>query len=116
MSDRTTRWAQMERRVRQIEKALALQDVAETPAFARALAYLPNILFLDHDDGRRRRQSRPRWWFDLPVREAAIGHHRQMTLDQATALLIAEFGKSRAPSRSSLARFWLTLDAVRAAS
>lgn len=116
MPDRQTRWSQMERRISQIEKAIGLQGKVETPDFARALAYMPNVLFLDHDDGRRRKQSRPRWWYDLPVREAVIEHHRQMTIDHAIYLVRKEFGKARAPSRSSLARFWLTLDAVRAAN
>lgn len=116
VDERATRWARMERRIEQLEKALKLQaKVEEGEAFARAVAYMPNVLMLDHPDGRRRKQARPRWWYDLPVREAVIAHHRQMTLYRALELLRQEFGNARIPSRSSLARFWLTLDEVRAA-
>lgn len=116
LPDRKSRWASMEKRIAQLERMITFQGKVETPAFARALAYAPNILFLDHDDGRRRRQSRPKWWYDLPVREAVIEHHRQMTIDKALASLVTEFGRARAPSRSSLHRFWMTLDLVRAPS
>ncbi|WP_066477418.1 MULTISPECIES: hypothetical protein [unclassified Sphingomonas] len=111
-----TRWADLERRIGQIEKLINLQaQVDQGEPFARAVAYMPGILALEHLDGRRRRQSRPSWWHDLPVRQAVIAHHRQMTITRAVALLKEEFGERRAPSKSSLGRFWKALDEVRAA-
>jgi hypothetical protein len=80
------------------------------------MAYAPTILYLDKADGSRKRQARPRWWYDLEVRAAAIEHHRQMPIAVAVAVIRNFHGKERAPSRSSLARFWLQLDEVRAAS
>ncbi|PTS73828.1 hypothetical protein DBR17_17940 [Sphingomonas sp. HMWF008] len=109
------RWSAMEGRLKQVERALTTHEAIDSARFARTLAILPNILFLDHDDGRQRRQSRPRWWGDLEVREAVVATHRQATVDAACALLSARYG-DRAPTRSSLARFWLQLDAVFAAS
>lgn len=114
--NRAEPWELMEARVRQIEKMMGLQRKVDSPAYTRALAYAPTILFLDKADGSRKRQTRPRWWYDLEVRSAAIEHHRQMPIDVAVTVIRNYFGKERTPSRSSLARFWLQLDEVRAAS
>ncbi|MCC6477972.1 MAG: hypothetical protein IT552_02020 [Sphingomonadaceae bacterium] len=114
--DRSQPWELMEARIRQLEKMMGIQGKVDTPAYTRAIAYAPTILYLDKADGSRKRQSRPRWWYDLEVRSAAIEHHRQMPIDVAVALIRNFFGKERTPSRSSLARFWLQLDEVRAAS
>lgn len=114
--DRDAPWSLMEQRIKRLEKLMAMQDKVETEAFARAVAYAPTILFLDGPNGKRKQQRRPRWWHDREVREACIASHRQMTIDIAVASLEATFGKPRAPSRSSLGRFWKVLDEVRAAS
>lgn len=55
---------------------------------------------------------RPKWWWDLPVREFATSLHGTMTQAAALALCIEEFGKERAPSRSSLNRYWIKLDSA----
>ncbi len=53
---------------------------------------------------------RPKFWSDLPVREAAIALHRRVTLDQAVDQLTEQFGPERAPSKSALGRLWLLID------
>lgn len=116
-NDRDLRWAKMDQRLERIERLLAVHERTSTPAFAKALAYAPTILFLEHEDGRARRmQRRPKWWHDQEIRAAVVATHRQMTIDEALTSIRAEFGKDRAPSRSSLGRFWQILDEVRAAS
>jgi hypothetical protein len=114
--NRAEPWELMEDRIRQLEKMMGMQGKVDSPAYTRAVAYAPTILYLDRPDGTRRRQRRPSWWYDLEVRTAAIEHHRQMPIDVAAALIRNYFGKERTPSRSSLGRFWLQLDEVRAAS
>lgn len=109
-------WAKMEQRIKRLERMLEMQAKVETEAFASAVAYAPTILYLDGANGKRKKQTRPRWWYDREVREAVIASHRQMTIDIAVASLAAQFGKDRGPSRSSLGRFWLVLDEVRSAS
>jgi hypothetical protein len=112
-NDLDSRWAKMERRLRQLEKLVAAQPIIDSPAYARAVAYAPTVLFLQSADGRRRRQRRPRWWGDIAVRGAVIEYHRQMTIDEALLNMQHRFG-DRAPSRSSLGRFWRQLDENRA--
>lgn len=53
---------------------------------------------------------RPKWWSDIEVRAAALSIYRQMSLDEGVAILRDRLGTERAPSRSSLHRFWQTLD------
>jgi hypothetical protein len=36
--------------------------------------------------------------------------HRQMTIDQAVASIAERHGEDRTPSRSSIGRFWKTMD------
>lgn len=107
------RWEKMERRLRHLERLVAAQPMIDSPAYARAVAYAPTVLFLQNPDGRRRSQRRPRWWGDIAVRGAAIEYHRQMTLDEALLNMQHRFG-DRSPSRSSLGRFWRQLDENRA--
>lgn len=60
--------------------------------------------------GRQGRRMRwPSWSRDEPVLEAVVASHRQAEIDQVIADLRERFG-TRAPSRSSLGRFWLRLD------
>lgn len=63
----------------------------------------------------QKRQTRPAFWSDVEVRGLVLTTHRQMTLDEALALLIDRCGAARAPSRSALHRFWKRLDSLRGA-
>lgn len=60
-----------------------------------------------------RRGRPPAFWSDVAVREVVIATHRQMTIDEALAAIVSQFGKERAPSRSALARYWKYLDSIR---
>lgn len=113
--ERAEPWRKMEERVRQLEKLLGIQGKVDSPEYVRAVAYAPTLLWLDKPNGKRRSQRRPRWWYDLAVRGAAIETHRQMTIDEALLVIRCRFPKKAClPSRSSLGRFWLQLDDVRA--
>lgn len=114
-AERDVAWEAMETRIKRLEKLMHMQDRVETRAFASAIAYAPSILYLDQANGQRKKQRRPRWWYDRDVREAVIATHRQMTIDIAAETLKDQFGKGRAPTRSSIGRFWMVLDEVRAA-
>lgn len=114
-AERDVAWEAMEKRIKRLEKLMQMQDRVETRAFASAVAYAPSILYLDQANGKRKKQRRPRWWYDREVREAVIATHRQMTIDIAAETLKNQFGKGRAPTRSSIGRFWMVLDEVRAA-
>lgn len=54
----------------------------------------------------------PRFFRDKEVPEAVIRTHRQATIDQVQEWLAEKFGPIRAPSRSSLHRFWKQLDGL----
>ena len=103
-------WEAMERRLSQLENLIRMLAVTESREFARAVTHSPSIFTLLRPDGTVRVQSRFRWWGDVQVREAIIRHHRQMTIDRAVATISEECGSDRAPSRSSLGRFWKMLD------
>ena len=53
----------------------------------------------------------PRWYHDKEVLTAVVQTHRQATLERVQERLKANFGW-RAPSKSSLHRFWLRLDGL----
>lgn len=53
----------------------------------------------------------PRFFHDKDVLTAVVTTHRQATIDRVHEQLVANFSW-RAPSRSSLARFWLRLDGL----
>lgn len=91
--------ASLERRVSALERLLAVAAIGDGPA-----------LLLRHPDGRLRSQRFPKFWYDLPVREAAIACHRKSTIAAAVDDLVSRFGKVRAPSGSALHRFWQQLD------
>ena len=57
---------------------------------------------------------RPPFFYDIPVRDRLIGCLHRMTIDQARALCIAEFGASRTPSRTAINNFWRKLDRLTA--
>lgn len=89
----------LERRVSALERLIAVGTIGDGP-----------VLLLRHADGRLRSQRFPKFWHDLPVRQAAIACHRQMTIAAAVAQLVATFGKARAPSDSALQRLWKQID------
>jgi hypothetical protein len=60
--------------------------------------------------------KRPKWWFDIEVRGMVGALHRQCTIDRALALIEARVGEERAPTRSSMGRFWQRLDVLFAPS
>jgi hypothetical protein len=92
------RMAEMSRRLEQLEQAMQLEHVRADKTFALALAHAP----------AKKHHRYPVWWDDMAIRERAIRFHRQMTGPQAIARILEEVG--RAPTKSSLARFWLRLD------
>ncbi|WP_439532076.1 helix-turn-helix domain-containing protein [Polymorphobacter sp.] len=59
--------------------------------------------------GPGRRMRWPSWYHDKPVLAAVVRTHRQAEIDRVLSDLQERFG-TRAPTRSSLARFWLRLD------
>ncbi|MEW6626383.1 MAG: hypothetical protein AB1431_06300 [Pseudomonadota bacterium] len=77
-----------------------------SPTFPLALVRSPRVFRFTHADGRVRRQRYSKWQHDEAVMEAVVALHRRMTLSAAVAVLEDRFGKERAPSRSSLGRFW----------
>lgn len=106
-------WRRMERRVDDLERLLQSQSMVESQPFAVAITYAPAVFRLERPDGSLRKQRNPKCWADLPVREAIIALHRQMTLVRACDEIAAQFGADRAPSRSALARIWKQLDLIR---
>ena len=100
------RLTRIEQRMDSLARLLSGRAMIETPEFARALTYAPPVFRYTNEAGAVRPQRYPKWYFDLPVREAVVAIHRQMTLDRAVASLTETFGKDRAPTRSSLGRFW----------
>lgn len=58
----------------------------------------------------RLKGRRPPWWSDAKVRELVIAGHRQKTLDEVVAEIVALYGAERAPSRSSVGRVWMRID------
>ena len=56
---------------------------------------------------------RPNFWADLPVRALLTGAHRQMPIKTALELCRRQFGDTRTPSKSAVARYWMVLDRVR---
>ncbi len=108
------RWNALDRRIAQLERLARAQTNAGSDNFVRAVTYAPPIMAMIHDGSRRRRrQRRPRFWGDIEVRSLVMSLHRQCTIDEACQRLVTQFGPDRAPSRSSLGRFWKQYDSVR---
>lgn len=61
--------------------------------------------------GRTKTIKWPAWFGDKELLAAVVRTHRAAKIDEVIDLLRANFGY-RAPSRSSLARFWLRLDGL----
>lgn len=55
---------------------------------------------------------RPSWWQDTEVAVFATRLHRLVEIGQAVELCRERFGIERAPSKSSLHRYWMKLDRV----
>lgn len=106
-------WRRMEQRIVDLERLLQSQAMAESPSYAVAITYAPSVFRLERPDGTLRSQRYAKCWADVPVREAVIALHRQMTIAQAVEEIAARFGVVRAPSRSALHRIWKQLDLIR---
>lgn len=106
-------WAAMEHRIAQLERLVSLQALTGTPDFAKALTDAEGLFPLRDDNGKLHSQHRFRWWGDLEVREQVIALHRQCTIHKAVALISENMGRDRAPSKSSVGRFWKAYDLVK---
>ncbi|MGH7027831.1 hypothetical protein [Brevundimonas sp.] len=95
-------WERMSHRLGHAKVAMDFNGEARPEALVRSVSRLP-IWQTGH---------RPRWWSDADVRTCVILMHRQMQLDQVVAVITERYGEERAPSRSSIHRFWLRLDAL----
>lgn len=58
------------------------------------------------------RRRHPSWWGDIEVRAFSTSMYRQATLDQVRDMARQAFGEDRAPSKSSLHRYWKHLDEI----
>lgn len=92
-------WVRMERRIEQLEKLVSSQRLVLSQEYATAVAYAPAVMAKTRPDGTPvLRQSRPKFWADVEVRQALIARHRQMQIDQAVQEVADEFGQERTPS------------------
>jgi hypothetical protein len=97
--DIAQRLADLERRVGALEAAGNINP----GALGSELSAARSMPVLDH--GRR-----PSWWGDAEVARFVTSLHRGVEIGRAVALCREIFGADRAPSRSSLARYWKKLD------
>lgn len=86
-----------------------MQVTADPAASAAALTHAVDVW-----DGQSK-QRRPAFWSDVAVRGLVLTTHRQMTVDEAHALIVDQMGPERTPSRSAIHRFWQRLDRLRGA-
>lgn len=102
----------IEARLGALESAgLRLDAVAQEPrGVALALTYAVDIW------AGQVRTTRPKFWADVEVRGLVMTTHRQMTVDRARAVIVERCGEERAPSRTSLHRFWMRLDKMKSAN
>ena len=82
--------------------AAHVASVEGVQSLAHHVTYLPIW-----SNGRR-----PKWWSNLPLRSLLTELHRQVMLDEAVEEAERQFGAG-CTSRSSVARYWARLDAVR---
>lgn len=101
--------AELEERVERLEQAVAAGRPNE--AGGELALFGPTW-----PDGTKRTQRFPKYWHDRDVREAVIGLHRTMTIDQAFGELVSRFGHDRSPSRTALHRVWQRIDEAKAAA
>ena len=92
----------MAERLSRPETMLGYRGKHEASEIAASVTYLPIW-----SNGRR-----PRWWGDSEVRAHLTAAHRQTTLAECLSTCIERFGRDRAPSLSSLHRYWQKLDEV----
>lgn len=95
----------MAERLAAVEAAIGFRGRNADSDLAFSLAQMPVW-----KNGRR-----PNWWGDLEVRTLLTTAHRQTTIAVARGLLLKRFGPDRAPSASSIHRYWQVLDALHAA-
>lgn len=102
----------IEARLDALESAgLRLDAVAQEPrGVALALTYAVDIW------AGQVRTTRPKFWADVEVRGLVMTTHRQMTVDGARAVIVERCGEERAPSRTSLHRFWIRLDKLKSSN
>ena len=102
----------IETRLNALESAGARLDaMAQDPRrIALALTYAVDIW------AGQVRTTRPWFWADVEVRGLVMTTHRQMTVDRARAVIVERCGEDRAPSRTSLHRFWMRLDKLKSAN
>ena len=100
--------AELEERVARLEQAVAA--VRPNKAGEELALFGPTW-----PDGRKRSQRFPKYWHDVPVREAVLELHRKMTIHAAFAELVKRFGRDRSPSRTALHRVWQRIDEAKAA-
>lgn len=103
LADLKARVARLEAKVARLERALSARE-GDRAGAELALSLPPR------PDAKPPSQRFPKCWHDKPVREAVIRLHRQMPIEQAREVMIAEFGHQRSPSRSALHRIWQRLD------
>lgn len=96
-------FAQMTERLAAIEAMLDFGERCPPERLAASITHLPIW-----PNGRR-----PRWWLDNEVRALLTVRHRQATIDQVRIEAVERFGEERAPSKSSLCRYWCQLDRAR---
>lgn len=102
----------IETRLNALESAgTRLDAMAQDPRrIALALTYAVDIW------AGQVRTTRPWFWADVEVRGLVMTTHRQMTVDRARAVIVERCGEDRAPSRTSLHRFWMRLDKLKSAN
>tara|TARA_B100000519_G_scaffold11303_1_gene8686 strand:+ start:1756 stop:2499 length:744 start_codon:yes stop_codon:yes gene_type:complete len=96
----------LRKNIDELRALVEMHHAWNSPDLSKAITRSPSVFRYTHADGRVRRQRHVKWQHDEAVMEAVVATHRRMTLDDATASLVGRFGPDRAPSRSSLGRFW----------
>lgn len=96
----------LRKNIDELRALVEMHHAWNSPDLSKAITRSPSVFRYTHADGRVRRQRHVKWQHDEAVMEAVVATHRRMTLDDATASLVDRFGPDRAPSRSSLGRFW----------
>lgn len=99
ISEFLQKMSDFERRLVALETAEArrLAVLGSEVTTARVMPVLPH--------GRR-----PSWWQDAEIAQLVTHLHRQVEIKQAVSLCHQRFGIERAPSASSLHRYWMKLD------
>lgn len=96
----------LSRRLNELEHRVAALEVANPTGALGAEFQAARIMPILHH-GRR-----PSWWQDGEVALLVTRLHRCMEIKQVTALCRERFGIQRAPSNSSVHRYWQKLDGL----